>query len=149
MLLCARYIIYLSVLIRLPDDVHFVKVVKKYLQEGSQIASKMFVIRKQVVLDELRWLKQYNVEYSNIEIEESNLDWIENNDAQELPGDLVQMDNEELWLIHHHQLTWAHVKHKLYQAYKEICIMDVKLIVSWVFYHSWLRICQKRKRKKF
>jgi hypothetical protein len=84
-----------TVLPRLPDDVHFVKVVKKYLQEGGQVASKMFVIRKQVVLTALNWLKKYNVEYLNIQIEESNLDWIVNNDAQELPGDLVQMDNEE------------------------------------------------------
>jgi tRNA1(Val) A37 N6-methylase TrmN6 len=45
-----------------------VKVVKKYLQEGGEISSKMFVVRKKSVLDALEWLKKYNVEYSNIEI---------------------------------------------------------------------------------
>ena len=53
----------------------------------------MFVIRKQVVLDALRWLKQYNVEYANIQIDESNLDWIENNYSQELPATLIQMND--------------------------------------------------------
>lgn len=83
-----------TVLPRLPDDVQFVKVVKKYLQEGGQIGSKMFVVRKKAVLDALKWLKKYNVEYSNIEIKESNLDWIENEDAKELPANLIEMDDE-------------------------------------------------------
>ena len=123
-----------TVLPGLPDDVHFAEVVKKYLQEGGQIASKMFVIRKQVVLDALRWLKQYNVEYANIQIEESNMDWIEKNVVQELPGDLIQMNEEVATKTCHHQLTWVHVKSKLYQAYREICILDLKLRVCWVCY---------------
>ena len=76
------------------DDVHFIKVVKTYLQEGGEIASKTFTIRKQVVLDALKWLKEYNVEYKNIEIKESNLDWIENKESQELPPSLIQMDDD-------------------------------------------------------
>jgi len=84
-----------TILPRLPDDVHFVKVVKKYLQEGGQVSSKMFVVRKQAVLNALQWLKQYNVEYKNIQIEESNLDWIENNVAQELPANLIQLDDDQ------------------------------------------------------
>src|SRR5687767_14668721 len=71
---------------QLPDNVQFVKVVKKYLQEGGEVASKTFRIRKTAVLDALKWLKEYNVEHENIEIKESNLDWIENNDTQELPA---------------------------------------------------------------
>ena len=82
-----------TVLPRLPDDVQFVKVVKKYLQEGGETASKTFTIRKQVVLHALNWLKEYNVEYKNIEIKESNLDWIENSDSQELPATLIQIAN--------------------------------------------------------
>ena len=39
-----------TVLPRLPDDVKFVKVVKKYLQEGGEISSKMFVVRKKLFL---------------------------------------------------------------------------------------------------
>ena len=59
-----------AVLSQLPNDVQFVKVVKKYLQEGGQIGSKMFVVRKKAVLDALKRLKKYNVEYSNIEIKD-------------------------------------------------------------------------------
>ena len=62
-----------TVLPRLPSDIQFVKVVKKYLQEGGVIGSKTFTVRKKAVLDALKWLKEYNVEYSNIEIKESNL----------------------------------------------------------------------------
>src|SRR5688572_18883493 len=80
---------------RLPDNVQFVKVVKKYLQEGGEIASKTFTIRKTADLDALKWLKEYNKEYENIEIKESNLDWIENNNAQELPANLIQMDDKQ------------------------------------------------------
>ena len=56
----------------------------------------MFVIRKKVVLDALKWLKEYNKEYSDIEIKESNLDWIENDNEQELPASLIQMDDENI-----------------------------------------------------
>ena len=37
-----------TVLPRLPDDIQFVKVVKKYLQEGGEIASKAFTVRKKL-----------------------------------------------------------------------------------------------------
>jgi hypothetical protein len=84
-----------SVLPRLPTDVQFVKVVNKYLQDGGQVSSKMFIIRRQEVLDALWWLKEHNIEYSDIEIEESSLDWIENSSEQELPANLIQTDEEE------------------------------------------------------
>jgi hypothetical protein len=83
-----------NVLPRLPDNVQLIKVVKKYFEEGGEIASKSFTVRKQVVLDALKWLKEYNLEYKNIEIKESNLDWIENGDSQELPPSLIQMDDD-------------------------------------------------------
>ena len=60
-----------------------------------RISSKMFVVRKKAVLDALEWLKEYNMEYKNIEIKESNLDWIENNNAQELPPSLIEMDDDK------------------------------------------------------
>ena len=84
-----------TVLPRLPSDVHFIKVVKKYLQEGGEVASKMFTIRKTSVLEALKWLKEHNVEYAEIEINESNLDWMENNTEQELPPSVIQIDNDE------------------------------------------------------
>ena len=35
------------------------------------------------------------MEYSNIEIKESNLDWIENDNAQELPANLIEIEDDE------------------------------------------------------
>jgi hypothetical protein len=84
-----------TVLPRLPNDVQFVKVVKKYLQEGGEVSSKMFVVRKKAILDALKWLKEYNEEYKNIEIKESNLDWIENKNEQELPAHLIENIDEK------------------------------------------------------
>lgn len=71
---------------RQPKDVEFIQVVKK-----SKIGSDMeysihsFTIRKSVVLNALYWLKNNNEEYCDIEISESNLDWMENNEEKELP----------------------------------------------------------------
>ena len=42
------------------------------------------------------WLKKYNVEYANIEIKESNLDWIKDNNAQELPATLIEMVDDKM-----------------------------------------------------
>jgi hypothetical protein len=47
--------------------VHFIKVVKKYLQESGEVVSKMFTIRKTNVLEALKWLKEYNQNIKNIE----------------------------------------------------------------------------------
>ena len=74
---------------------HFIKVIKKYLQDGGEVVSKMFTIRKTSVLEALKWLKEHNLEYTNIEIKESNLDWIEDNKEQELPPSLIQLDSDE------------------------------------------------------
>ena len=82
-----------KILPRLPNDVHFVKVVKKYLQECGEVASKTFTVRKQVVLEALEWLKENNVEYKDIEIKETNLDWIEDSISQELPPSVIQMND--------------------------------------------------------
>ena len=83
-----------NILPRLPSDVHFVKVVKTYLGAGAEKTNIMFRIRKAEVLDALRWLKKYNRDYANIEIEESNLNWIENEVEQELPSHLIEMEEE-------------------------------------------------------
>ena len=46
---------------------------------------KAFSVRREVVLRALRWLKQYNVLYKEIEIAKENLDWIEDGVEQSLP----------------------------------------------------------------
>ena len=47
--------------------------------------SHTFLIRKKKVLDALFWLKKYNILYNDIEIDESNLDWMGNCEEKELP----------------------------------------------------------------
>ena len=85
-----------TVLPRLPDDIQFVKVVKQFHKEGGEIGSKTFTIRKKAVLDALKWLKEYNIDYKDIEIKESNLDWIEDGVSQELPPSIIQMDYNDV-----------------------------------------------------
>ena len=84
-----------NILPRLPSDVHFIKVVKRYLESGGEKTNKMFMIRRAEVLNALRWLKKYNRDYTDVEIEESNLNWIENQQEQELPAHLIQIDENE------------------------------------------------------
>ena len=130
---------------RLPDDVQFVKVVKKYLQEGGGISSKMFTVRKKAVLDALKWLKEYNVEYSNIEIKESNLDWIENKNEQELPANLIEMDNNKSGKNSPASVDMGPSESQTYQDYWKNLMKHVILKEFWEFYQYLQNIYQKRK----
>ena len=44
----------------------------------------------------MKWLKEYNIDYKDIEIKESNLDWIEDGVSQELPPSIIQMDYNDV-----------------------------------------------------
>ncbi len=71
---------------RLPTDVTVVKVIHCYLREiNGELCNKAFKVRKQVVLDALRWLKEHNVAYNNIQIDEQNLDWTNGSEETTLP----------------------------------------------------------------
>lgn len=56
--------------------------------------SKAFLVRRKEVLDALYWLKAHNHLYSDIEIIEHNLDWIEDGIEQDLPN-VVEEDADE------------------------------------------------------
>ena len=71
---------------RVPDDVRLIRVVKKFRLEDNSVGTKAFSVRRQVVLDALRWLKKYNVLYKDIVIEENNLSWIEDGVEQQFPA---------------------------------------------------------------
>jgi hypothetical protein len=71
---------------RMPHDVQVIRVVRKFVLDGGEIGVKTFSVRKDVVLAALRWLKENNILYKDIEIAEENLDWIEDGVEQELPG---------------------------------------------------------------
>jgi hypothetical protein len=80
-----------KVLPRLPAQVSLIRVVKHFKLPDGEITSKTFSIRKQNVLDVLRWLKQFNHLYHKIEIADSNLDWIEDGVEQQLPPTVEQL----------------------------------------------------------
>ena len=67
------------VLPRKRSDAVMLKVMKSIQAEiGSDAeVTKVFKVRREKVLSALRWLTQYNVLYDHIEIDESNLDWID------------------------------------------------------------------------
>jgi hypothetical protein len=69
---------------RLPRDTTVLKVLHSFQKEiGStkQSVNKTFRVRKKVVLEALYWLKKHNYLYEHIEIDESNLDWIDGDEA--------------------------------------------------------------------
>jgi hypothetical protein len=81
---------------RLPrknDDVSVLRILKKVKEEiGSDNSiDKIFLVRKDKVLAALGFLKEYHSEYSDIVIDESNLDWIDGNEGV-LEGQTIQSD---------------------------------------------------------
>lgn len=64
---------------RMPKSVHMIRIMKIIKEEiGSDRGiTKAYLVRREVVLEALYFLKKYNSQYSDIQIEESNLDWFE------------------------------------------------------------------------
>ncbi len=71
---------------RLPSDVTVVKLVHTFQREISgDMCNRVFKVRKQKVLTALHWLKKYHKGYSDIEICDTNMDWMQNNSEAQLP----------------------------------------------------------------
>jgi hypothetical protein len=85
-----------KVLPRLPSDVKFIRVIKQYRKEGGDIGKTTFCIRRNVVLKALYWLKEYNIEYKDIIIQEANLDWIKDGEEQDLPSSDIELEAEAM-----------------------------------------------------
>ena len=73
-----------NVLPRTPTDVSVVKVVKEFSNREGNTQCLTFRIRRNKVLEALRWLKKYNTEYHHIDICEDNFDWM-HSPEQDLP----------------------------------------------------------------
>ena len=78
-----------NVLPRLPSNIAVVRVIRKFQNDDKEITTKAFSVRKQQVLDALRWLCHYNPLYKNVIIEPHNLDWIGDDLEKELPGNVT------------------------------------------------------------
>ena len=81
---------------RTPQNAKLIRVIRKFRLGMNEIGVKAFSVRREVVLKALRWLKQYNVLYKEIEIVEDNLNWIEDGVEQSLPCiDIVEESPEQ------------------------------------------------------
>jgi len=61
---------------RLPSSVNTIRIVKQYVDDDGQPQKVKFNIRRNKVLNALKWLKKHNTEYAHIEIHEEHLDWM-------------------------------------------------------------------------
>ena len=83
------------VLPRKPADIKFIQVIKKYRDKSGDVGEKKFIIRREMVMNALRWLKKYNRHYDDIIIAKENLDWMNSNDEAEIPSETNQMFDYE------------------------------------------------------
>ena len=91
-----------TILPRLPETCKAVKVLRTHKTKSGSILLKAYHIRKEKVLNALRWLTKYNLEYKDVQVEESNLDWMKNKHEEELnsvttiltPDEDVAEDND-------------------------------------------------------
>lgn len=95
-----------DVLPRLPDDVTIVKFVKMYEKDiGGNVAVKEFKVRKWKVISVLKWLKEHHSEYSDIVIQERNLDWMGDESEKQLPCtvdlNVHNIDPEVSYMLQH------------------------------------------------
>ena len=71
-----------------------VRIIKGYTKEDGTVGEKIFSIRKHKVLDALRWLKKNNRHYQHITIDESNLNWMGNEEEKELEVETIYLGDE-------------------------------------------------------
>ena len=74
--------------------VQAVKVIKNFKRKNGEKDELTFMIRRQVVLDALHWLKRYNRLYSDITIVENNLDWMQGKETMVLPVEVIHEEGE-------------------------------------------------------
>ena len=79
-----------QVLPRLPSQVKMLRMVHTYQDSVGGTHNKIFTVRRQAVLDALRWLKQHNLLYRSIRICEENLQWMGDKDEADFPAVIVQ-----------------------------------------------------------
>ena len=65
---------------KLPSNISVVRIVREMKAEigiSTVTIEKSYKVNKKRIINALRWLKRHNKEYSDIEIAEENLDWME------------------------------------------------------------------------
>jgi hypothetical protein len=87
-----------TVLPRLPSNVSFVRVIREMKSEiGASTLSttKAYTVNRWNIMSALLWLKKYNVEYRDIFIQESNLDWLNGSDEAVFSGCDVKISQDD------------------------------------------------------
>ncbi len=85
-----------TVLPRLPTETKFVKMIRRFKNSDGEFGVKAFSVRKDKVLDALRWLVKYNTIYAKeVTINESNLEWMGEDTEMELPCSDVSNKEDE------------------------------------------------------
>jgi hypothetical protein len=83
---------------RLPHNVNVVRMIRSFKsQQHGEISTRTFLIRKNKVINALKWLNVHNAEYQNITINETNLNWMDDKDEADLPGvkEIITNQTEE------------------------------------------------------
>lgn len=87
-----------TVLPRLPSDVSIIRVIREIKSEiGSKTSysTKAYTVNKLNIMSALCWLKRFNVEYNDILIQESNLDWLNGSDEAVFSDCDVNLSHDE------------------------------------------------------
>ena len=78
--------------------VEMIKYVREFVkQSGEPCPIKILTVRRTKVMNALKWLKKYHIEYHNDEdliIDESNLDWMEDKEEAEILNCMELHDND-------------------------------------------------------
>lgn len=88
---------FVNTLPREQNDVTMIRVVQMIRAEiGSrEVVDQEFLVRKNVVIEALEWLKLHSVCYKNIKIEPKNMDWIEGEEGYLDTHDICVADESE------------------------------------------------------
>ena len=96
---------------RLPSNVNTISIVKSFVDKEGEGQKISFKIRRQKVLEVLRWLKKYNLEYNSIEIMDDNLSWMKGNEDY-----LPNVAAEQIYVSEPRQNMASNIQKEAYES---------------------------------
>jgi len=79
---------------RLPSQVTIVKVIRKATDKQGNLINQSFTVNRKNVLMALKFLKEHNILYQNITIQEENFSWMKDKDNCILDSIVTVVSNE-------------------------------------------------------
>ena len=81
---------------KLPKDVDMVRLIRNYADKEGTVKSKYFTVRREKVMEALRWLVKHNDIYRQyVRVVEDNLSWMGEAEEAELPSVIDAKQAEE------------------------------------------------------